>query len=95
MSAYISEEWMDQNRKALGLTVLCPKCLNIEPAVHVCGQCSGWGFVKPGPDAECIHNWKEISQKAARPRGIYHPGMCYHVYACPACGSTMSRDSSG
>jgi len=91
MSTHISEEWMDQNRKAQGLTVLCPRCLNKEWA---CSRCNGWGYLTPA-DAACDHKWKEISQKEARDAGIYHAGMCYHVYQCVHCGTTKSQDSSG
>ena len=59
-----------------------------------CNQCNGWGYVKPGLDATCVHNWKELSQQACHDRNITHHGMCWHVYECTTCGRTMSQDSS-
>ena len=87
--------WLEHQLIIQGLTVVCPKCFNKENSVKSCNQCIGWGYVKPGKDAECIHHWKEISKSTAQKLGIYHPGMCYHVYVCPKCETSMSQDSSG
>jgi hypothetical protein len=60
-----------------------------------CNQCNGWGWVKrDGVDADCIHDYQELSQATAQAKGIRHYGMCWHVYQCSKCGRTMSQDSS-
>lgn len=60
-----------------------------------CSQCNGWGWVKSdSPDAQCVHEYKELSQESARAKGIAHHGMCWHVYECAKCGHAMSQDSS-
>lgn len=59
-----------------------------------CNQCNGWGYVKPGLDATCVHDWKELSQAQCREKSITHHGMCWHVYECTKCGRTMAQDSS-
>lgn len=78
-------------------TVLCPKCkghggwhlsLNAYgPGEHfdaVCSQCDGFGWVEPGPDATCIHEWEE---KAI--------GRCRQRWTCKkGCGVSREIDSS-
>jgi hypothetical protein len=91
----MSTEWIIENRELLGLTVLCPCCHDEVPETIRCSQCVGWGYVRPGLDATCIHEWKELTQAAAKSLGIYHAGMCYHVYICTECGKIKSEDSSG
>ena len=90
----LDETWLDEQRRIQGMTVLCPKCNNTPKINNICSQCTGWGYVKPGVDSECIHVWREISPKEADARGIYHPGMCYHTYICAKCKTSMSQDSS-
>lgn len=98
-----SERWKDR----VG-DIPCPKChgyggwrliLNAYgPGKHFtasCSQCNGWGYVKPGVDAECIHTWHELSQKTCRERRIAHYGMFCHVYECAKCGRLTETDSSG
>jgi hypothetical protein len=90
-----------------GALVLCPKCkgyggwiLKIDaygPGRHfqaACSQCNSWGWVE-APDAECLHEWRELSVQEARSKGISHFGMCYHVVECKHCGRIRSYDSSG
>ena len=61
-----------------------------------CGQCNGWGWVeKDGPDATCVHEYRELSDLECRERNIHHFGMCWHVYTCEKCGHIISQDSSG
>jgi len=60
-----------------------------------CSQCNGFGLVNgESKDATCMHEWKEISHAECKERGISHYGMCWHVYECESCGSTMAQDSS-
>jgi hypothetical protein len=60
-----------------------------------CGQCNGWGYVKPGRDTECVHDWVEVGAKEASELGVAHYGNCYHVYKCgKGCGATCAHDSS-
>lgn len=79
------------------LTVLCPKCkghggwnltLNAYgPGKHFqahCSQCNGWGYVRPGRDAECIHEDKHLR----------NTGNCLNVYGCVKCGREVEIDSS-
>jgi hypothetical protein len=79
-------------------TVECPKCkghgkwnlrLNAYgDGVHFqmgCGQCWGWGFVTPGPDAECIHEFKETTPD--------QPWRCWHTIKCAKCGRIRSYSS--
>lgn len=66
-----------------------------EHAYGGCSQCKGHGYVsKDSPDDKCIHEYKEISAKEARERGIMHYGMCWHVYVCSKCGNIDCTDSS-
>lgn len=58
-----------------------------------CGQCWGWGWVTP-EDADCIHEFVEISQAKAKALGVMHFGMCWHVIQCTKCGRLRSYDSS-
>lgn len=51
-----------------------------------CGQCWGWGWVTPGPDADCVHTYQEIAPD--------QPWRCWHTIQCTACGRTRSYDSS-
>jgi hypothetical protein len=72
---------------------------NAEPSKRhfraMCTQCNSWGYVKPGLDTACIHEWKEVSGARASELGVPHYGNCYHVYECSkGCGRTMSHDSS-
>jgi hypothetical protein len=60
-----------------------------------CGQCTGWGWVPRGSaDAQCVHEYKELSQETARAKGVEHFGMCWHVYECAKCGHHKSTDSN-
>lgn len=60
-----------------------------------CSQCNGWGYVNKGSaHAECVHEYKELSQQECNDKGIRHYGMCWHVYECTKCGTTMAQDSS-
>ena len=40
------------------------------------------------------HLYEELSQKQCRELGLYHGGMCWHVYKCRRCGHTKAYDSS-
>jgi hypothetical protein len=51
-----------------------------------CFQCHGWGWVQPGLDADCLHEFKEIAPD--------QPWRCWHTYKCEKCGKTKSVDSS-
>lgn len=89
------------------ITIECPKChgyggwhLSLNAygkGKHFdmnCGQCNGWGFVEPGLDATCIHDWHELSYIQCQEKGIRHWGSCWHVYECvKGCGKTMAQDS--
>jgi hypothetical protein len=60
-----------------------------------CRQCAGWGWVKRnGEDAECVHEYRELSVEECRTKRIKHWGMCWHVHECLKCQRTMSTDSS-
>jgi hypothetical protein len=78
-------------------TIVCPKCkghggwnlrLNTYgPGKHFqasCNQCNGWGYVRPGRDAECIHEDKHLR----------NTGNCLNVYGCVKCGREIEIDSS-
>lgn len=60
-----------------------------------CNQCNGWGWVKRDSlDAQCVHDYHELSVEQCRAKGIGHHGMCWHVYECAKCGEIRSTDSS-
>lgn len=60
-----------------------------------CYQCGGWGWVEKGSkDAECVHEYVEISPEQARAEGAGHFGHCWHVHKCTKCGALRSCDSS-
>lgn len=81
----------------VGANVKCPKCkgyggwhLEINaygPGKHFnasCNNCNGWGWVQPGPDAECCHDFS-ISERV---------GNCLHKWTCSKCGRERVVDSS-
>ena len=54
-----------------------------------------YGYARRYFKIGCRHNWKELTQKEARAKGISHYGSCYHVRECLSCGIVWSYDSSG
>jgi hypothetical protein len=51
----------------------------------ICSQCEGRGYVRPGRDVECLHDWQEVATV----------GNCLTDYACAkGCGATKRVDSS-
>jgi hypothetical protein len=59
-----------------------------------CTQCHGYGWVEPA-EARCIHQYdRELRVQECRDKGIYHAGMCWHVYECSKCGAILTQDSS-
>lgn len=81
----ITREWKEEQNRTQGFTVTCPKCNGaaVEPNVH-CNHCTGWGMVKPGLDATCLHEWD---------RGV-NVGRCLNTYTCVKCGKKQTVDSS-
>ena len=81
----ITREWKDEQNKQMGHNVVCPSCKGAaqEPKVW-CFQCTGWGLVRPGPDATCVHTWD---------RGVT-VGNCLTLYTCTACNTKQQIDSS-
>lgn len=51
-----------------------------------CSQCWGWGWVEPGLNADCLHEFKEIAPD--------QPWRCWHTIECVKCGHKRSYDSS-
>ena len=51
-----------------------------------CGQCNGWGWIKPdSADAKCEkHEWVHAKNL----------GRCLHLYECKNCGKQHEVDSS-
>lgn len=89
-----------------GKTAICPVCqghggwhlrLNAS-GKHFdcfCNQCNGYGWVKKdSPDATCVHETRELSQKECQDLNIIHFGSCWHVEQCKHCGKISSYDSS-
>lgn len=50
-----------------------------------CRQCWGWGWVKPGLDATCVHDFKAVAPD--------QPFRCWHTIACTKCGTKRSYSS--
>lgn len=42
----------------------------------------------------CKHEYRELSRKECKERGIYRFGWCWHVQECKLCGHVWSYDSS-
>jgi len=66
-----------------------------------CSQCHGWGFVQPGLDATCIHEFEEVGpkefdelKKKFSGLGEFVYGRCIHNLVCKTCGRRMVTDSS-
>lgn len=55
-------------------------------------QCCAKPLVCSGPEGN--HEYVELSAAQARSFGLFHGGMCYHVYRCQHCSHMYSEDSS-
>ena len=78
------------------LSVPCPACDGYGGRIYSvrddgtngtliqCLQCNGWGWVRPGKDAECKHTFD-----AGR-----NVGRCLTQYTCKKCGAARVVDSS-
>ena len=97
LDAFRDIEPMEASPKQ-GRTIECPKChthgkWNLKlnsygPGKHFqqhCTQCDGWGWVRTGLDATCLHDWQYVEKL----------GNCLHLYRCSKCNKEWEVDSSG
>jgi hypothetical protein len=78
--------YIEEHNRAHGCTEICPACHGDggRGAQPHCSQCVGWGKVKPGLDATCVH-------EDDRGENI---GRCLTLYRCTKCGRRREVDSS-